>query len=109
MAALLQASIDSGLGKLLAGKHEYVVPSFVAERHTVGNGILSRHPPYIDSERLIYPRPGLVERFVAKSFHHAAQFGLGLRAWHSRDETDNPWHKFLCKVASPRIGAGRVS
>src|SRR5207245_6600591 len=70
VSPLLQAESRPRLAELLSGKNENDVPPFIPERHSVGEGILPRGPPYVRPQRLINPRPRYVERLMAKGIEH---------------------------------------
>jgi len=55
MAVFLESVSGAPLGELLPGKNEAKIPTFVAERHSVGEGILLRGPPHIHPQGPINP------------------------------------------------------
>src|ERR1700730_5104140 len=92
MTPLLEPASCSGLRVLLPRKDENDILAFVTERHSIGEGILPRNPPDVDSQGLIHPRSRVVERLMAHALNHACQLLLRTFGRHTCDKTDDSRH-----------------
>jgi len=98
VSLLLELASSPRFGILLPGKYEDDIPAFVADRHSVREGVLASSPPDIHSQRLIHPSPGRIGRLVAECLNHPEQLRLRPFARHTSDETDDTRHRLLAQL-----------
>src|SRR5690349_3997942 len=92
VATVPQVLRGGGIGKLLAGKQEGHVSTFVAKRHRFGERALSSDPAEVHPERFVAPGSRDVEILVPQSFHHLEKLLFRALVRHSRDESNDSGH-----------------
>jgi hypothetical protein len=95
VAMLFQAPSGFRASKLLSRKDQDHILFFVAERHSVREGILVGGPSQVHAQGLIGPHSSRVEQLVLKRAAHLRQLGLSPAAWHFSDETDDSGHGYF--------------
>ena len=92
MTALLEASSGPRFREFFPGEDQNDIPSFIRERHTVGEGVLPHDPPNVNSGGLIDPSSDAIESLVAKGFDHPQQLRLGPFPRHFGHQTNDSRH-----------------
>src|SRR6266852_1448703 len=77
---------------LLPRKNENNIPLLILQRHSVGEGILSRRPPHINTQGFIHPHPRSVKSLMAQRSHHPPQLRFRPLARHHGNQTEDSWH-----------------
>src|SRR5579862_7266010 len=90
--ALPELAPDFGVGKLLSGKDESDILSFVSNGHCIRKRIFYGCPPDIHPQGFIHPRASVIKRLVANGLNHPQHLRLGPFTRHVCNKTDDSWH-----------------